>query len=154
MLGIFHRPYALNTCVLRQLLLDHQAATSCIADWITLSKFRIAPCAHDFVSRTQPSASCCTAADAMSLPLNPSQNPHKLRIPSWKVGVYSRRSSSPCKTQQRDPITPAALCIRTSLGGGGGYKNRRAKVLSCLCVDIDSKPRGVCFSLLICAKSI
>lgn len=50
-------------------------------------------------------------------------------------------------------ITPAALCIRTSLGGVW-YKNRRAKVLLCLCVNVDSKPQGVYFFLLICAKSI
>ena len=103
--------------------------------------------------RRQPSASCCMAADAMSLSLSPSQTPHELRTPSWEAQVHSRRSSFPCKTQQRGPITPAALCIRTPLRGVR-YKNRRAKVLLCLCVNIDSKPQGVCFCLLICAKSI
>lgn len=120
---------------------------------VVYSKSRIASYTHNLVSQTQLSASYCTAADAMSLSISPSQIPRKSRTPSWEVRVHRRRFSFPCKTQSRSPITPAALCIRTSLGGVW-YKNRRAKILFCLCVDIDSKPQGVCFYLLIRAKSI
>ena len=115
------RTHALNTCVLRQVLLA-LSSRHILHRWLQLySKFRIAPCTHYFVSQTQPAASCCTAAAAIYLSLSPPQSLHKLRTPSCEVRVHSRRSSFLMRpnNEVRSPLPHYAFELPWGKGGCG-----------------------------------